>query len=112
MAVTTNGTFLKPMKPNRVHISYDELHPTWKNEDLIHKAIKYYKKHGSKVGINHIVTNLENIEYIYNTFENIDNLLLIREKPESKLMIGKESLSTKISGLKDALKDRTASKGF
>ncbi len=83
MAITTNGTILKPIKPHRIHISYDELHPTWKNEHLIQNAIKYYKKLGCSVGINHIVTNLENIEYIENNFQNIDNLLLIREKPHS-----------------------------
>lgn len=84
MAVTTNGTILKNIKPNRVHISYDEIHPTWKNEKLIQKAIEYYKERGCKVGINHIVTSLGNIEYIENTFNNVDNLLLIREKPESR----------------------------
>lgn len=83
MAVTTNGTILKNIKPNRVHISYDEIHPTWKNEGLIQKAIKYYKKRNCKIGINHIVTSLDNIEYIENTFKDIDNILLIREKPES-----------------------------
>lgn len=83
MAVTTNGTVLKPIHANRVHISCDELHPTWKNEDLIQNAINYYKELGCKVGINHVVSTLENIEYIENTFKNIDNLLLIREKPIS-----------------------------
>ena len=58
MAITTNGTVLKPIEANRIHISYDELHPTWKNENLIEKAIKYYKKLGCKVGINHIVSSI------------------------------------------------------
>ena len=83
IAVTTNGTVLKPITPNRVHISYDELHPTWKNEKLIQKAISYYHNLGCVVGINHIVTRLENIEYIDKTFEHFTNLLLIRQKPES-----------------------------
>ncbi|GAH36991.1 unnamed protein product, partial [marine sediment metagenome] len=83
IAVTTNGTVLKPINANRIHISYDELHPTWKNEELIQNAVKYYKKCGSKVGINHVVSNIENIEYIENLFKEVDNILLIREKPES-----------------------------
>lgn len=83
MAVTTNGTILKPIKAHRVHVSYDELHPTWKDEELIQKAINYYKNNGCNVGINHIVSNLDNIEYIENTLKNYDNLLLIREKPVS-----------------------------
>lgn len=47
-------------------------------------AIDFYKKQNCKVGINHIVTNLKNIEYIQNNFENFDNFLLIREKPFSQ----------------------------
>ena len=84
LAVTTNGTILKPITPNRVHISYDELHPTWKNEIIIQRAINYYYNLGCAIGINHIVTNLENIDYIDTTFENVSNLLLIRQKPESQ----------------------------
>ena len=84
IAITTNGTILKPIVPNRVHVSYDEVHPTWKNEKLIQKAINYYHELGCVIGINHIVTNLENIEYIEHTLENFTNLLLIRQKPESK----------------------------
>ena len=84
IAVTTNGTVLRPITPNRVHISYDELHPTWKDETLIQKAINHYYKLGCVIGINHIVTNLENIEYIDTAFENFTNLLLIRQKPESQ----------------------------
>ena len=83
IAVTTNGTVLKPISPHRVHISYDEIHPTWKNEKLIQTAINYYHNLGCVVGINHIVTSLENIDYIENTFDNFTNLLLIRQKPES-----------------------------
>lgn len=82
-AVTTNGTILKSITPNRIHISYDTLHPTWNNEKLIQEAIDHYAGLGCKIGINHIITSLENLEYIENTFENIDNILLIREKPES-----------------------------
>lgn len=81
MAVTTNGTILKPLEADRVHISYDELHPTWKNVKLIEKAIIYYKELSCKVGINHIVSNIENIEYIDSKFGYVDNILLIREKP-------------------------------
>ena len=84
MAVTTNGTILKPIKPHRVHISYDELHPTWRNDNLIQKTINFYKKQRCKVGINHIVTRVEHLQYIDETFKNFDNLLLIREKPESQ----------------------------
>ncbi|NVM46445.1 MAG: radical SAM protein [Candidatus Lokiarchaeota archaeon] len=84
MAVTTNGTILKPIEANRVHISYDELHSTWKNEDFLQNAIDFYKKQKCIVGINHIVSNLKNIEYIQKTFENFDNFLLIREKPVSQ----------------------------
>ncbi len=84
MAVTTNGTILKPIKPHRVHISYDELHPTWRNEHLIQKTINFYKKQGCKVGINHIVTRVEHLKYIDKSFKYFDNLLLIREKPETQ----------------------------
>ncbi len=83
IAVTTNGILKKPIIPHRIHISYDELHPTWKNEKLIQDAINYYHNLGCIVGINHIVTCLENIEYIEHTFVNFTNLLLIRQKPES-----------------------------
>lgn len=84
IAITTNGTILKPIAPDRIHISYDEIHPTWKNELQIHKAINFYKERGCKVGINHIVSNLNNIDYIVRTFPEMDNLLLIREKPSSQ----------------------------
>ncbi len=84
MAITTNGTLLKPIHPDRLHISYDEIHSTWKNEELIHTAINYYKKMGCKVGMNHVLTYFKNIDYIMQNFPEIDNLLLIREKPKSK----------------------------
>ncbi|KKM06691.1 hypothetical protein LCGC14_1741440 [marine sediment metagenome] len=84
VSVTSNGTQIKEIKPDRVHISYDTLHPTWKTkESEIQEAINYYSKLGCKIGINHIVSNLENIEYIEGTFKNVDNILLIREKPIS-----------------------------
>jgi len=50
---------------------------------LIEKAIIYYKVLGCKVGINHIVSSIENIEYIDSLFGDVDNILLIREKPET-----------------------------
>jgi organic radical activating enzyme len=83
VAVTTNGTVLKQVKPDRVHISYDEIHPTWGNDLLIQKAADYYTGLGCKVGINHVMTKMENLEHL-NTFKNIENILLIREKPDSK----------------------------
>lgn len=84
VAITTNGTILKDVFPHRIHISYDELHPTWKNESLIQKAINHYNSLGCEVGINHIVSNLENIDYIDQTFTNFNHLLLIRQKPYSE----------------------------
>lgn len=86
VAVTTNGTLLKPIFPHRVHISYDMLHPTWGDVSLIKKAIRHYKKLGCKVGINHVVSNLESIQYVDDLFPEIDNLLLIREKPTSNFL--------------------------
>ncbi len=84
MAVTTNGTHLLPINAHRIHISYDKIHPTWKDESLIRRAIHFYKGLGSKVGINHIVSSLDSIRYIDFAFPEIDTLLLIREKPVSK----------------------------
>ncbi len=57
IAVTTDGTILKPLKSHRVHISYDKLHPNWLNEKLMQKVICHYKNPGCKVGINHIVSD-------------------------------------------------------
>ena len=66
-AVTTNGTILKRIFADRIHISADELHPTFENLKIIQKAINYYKNIGiKKVGINHIMTTLRALKKLKN----------------------------------------------
>lgn len=80
VAITTNGTVLKNINPHRIHISYDEIHPTWGNIELIQSAIDHYHDLGCKVGINHVVTNIYNLEHL-RQLKNVENVVLLREKP-------------------------------
>jgi len=82
MSITTNGTIRKNVRPNRLHISFDRLHPTFNNIKLVQDTINFYRnKVGvDKIGINHVVSSLEDLERVKG-LKNIDNIVLLKEKP-------------------------------
>jgi len=55
LSITTNGTVLRKVTADRIHISYDALHGTRAHE--IQFRINEYKSFIPKVGINHVVTS-------------------------------------------------------
>jgi len=81
MAITTNGTVLKDIHPDRLHISYDEIHPT--SREAVERAIQHYKGRARKIGINHVVRSLEGVLELEEF--NIDTITLLLEKPVSRL---------------------------
>jgi len=77
VAVTTNGTVLKDIRPDRLHISYDELHHT--GRETVEKAIQYYRRRADEIGINHVVRSVEGVVELENL--NVDTIVLLVEKP-------------------------------
>jgi len=80
MAVTTNGTILKDIRPNRLHVSFDEVHPT--SVEDVETAIRYYRPRVGKIGINHIVRSVEGVMQLERF--DVDTITLLKEKPISK----------------------------
>lgn len=83
VAVTTNGTVLLDMLPERVHISHDCMHAgrlSWETrEEEVTKAINYYRERGLEVGLNSIVDDAYKISETL--LHRIDNITLILRKP-------------------------------
>ena len=79
VAVTTNGTVLKRIHVDRVHISFDSIHETsyWQAR----KAIKFFRAFTPNVGINHIVTDLPSLKKALRL--NPSTVTLLMEKPSS-----------------------------
>jgi len=80
VAVTTNGTILKDIRPDRLHISYDEIHPV--SREVVERAIRYYRGRVEKIGINHIVRSVEAVSKLEEL--DVDTITLLLEKPESR----------------------------
>jgi len=80
IAITTNGTVLKDIHPDRLHISYDEIHPT--SRKAVERAIQHYKGRAGKIGINHVVRSVEGVSELEEF--NVDTITLLLEKPESR----------------------------
>lgn len=79
VAVTTNGTMQKRVCADRVHISFDEIHMT--DYEKIRQSLRFFKSFVSKVGVNHIVTNLKSLKRALQL--PADTFTLLMEKPES-----------------------------
>ena len=87
ISITTNGTILKKIRPDRINISYDELHPTFHSFELIQNSIDFYNKIGvKKIGINHIVTSLDSL-HLTLKFKHIDHITLLKEKPSDNFKL-------------------------
>lgn len=82
ISITTNGTIIRPIEANYIHISYDKMH---NNEKTIKKACRFYSKI-SELGINHILTTNKDLDKAIKLCkeENIKNLLLVILKKENK----------------------------
>jgi MoaA/NifB/PqqE/SkfB family radical SAM enzyme len=85
IAITTNGTIdpwkvLNPyVTPDRVHISFDRIHPTTRAE--VESALKNFRDLGVKrLGINHIVTDADALEETL-SLKSAENVTLLLEKP-------------------------------
>jgi len=86
VAVTTNGSILPtkkdfPVVPDRIHISYDDVHPLKKKQAI--KAIRHFRDMEVKsIGINHIVTNPKDFADAYSLLkEDINKITLLLKKP-------------------------------
>lgn len=85
VAITTNGTIdpwrgLNPyVTPDRVHVSFDIIHPTSKAE--VESTLKNFSNLGVKrLGINHIVTDSDALEGALSV-KTAENITLLLEKP-------------------------------
>lgn len=81
LAVTTNGTVLPRLEipPDRVHVSYDEIHAT--SKDDVREAMQHFRRCGVKsVGLNHIVTSLRAMGEALSM--PCDEITLLLEKPQ------------------------------
>ncbi|MCW4008522.1 MAG: radical SAM protein [Candidatus Bathyarchaeota archaeon] len=78
VSVTTNGTILKNIYADRVHVSFDEIHQTTFNE--AQRAIKYYSRK-MQVGINHIVTDMRHLQEALKL--PAPTIVLLMEKPRA-----------------------------
>jgi organic radical activating enzyme len=85
VAITTNGTIdpwkvLNPyVTPDRVHISFDRIHPITKTE--VEDALKNFADLSVKhLGINHIITDADALEGAL-SLKGTENVTLLLEKP-------------------------------
>jgi organic radical activating enzyme len=93
VAVTTNGTILKDICTDRLHISYDEIHPV--SREIVERAIRYYRGRVGKIGINHIVRDVEAVKKLEEF--DVDTITLLLEKPESRFDDWKEIFKMRFS---------------
>ncbi|MFQ6095202.1 MAG: radical SAM protein [Candidatus Bathyarchaeia archaeon] len=93
MAITTNGTILKDIRPDRLHISYDEIHPV--SRESVERAIRYYRRRARKIGINHIVRNIKGVLDLKDL--DVDTIALLAEKPKSSFKNWKALFKLKLS---------------
>ena len=80
LAITTNGTIIKRVWADRLHISFDEIHRT--DFEQTRRAIRCFRQFIPKIGINHIVTDLQSLKRALKL--PADTYTLLMEKPESK----------------------------
>jgi len=88
VSMTTNGLNLVKANYDRVHISFDTMHPI-SRQQLI-KAANFYKQLGAKVGINHVLTSEESLRNVYRICSAnqhlFDSLLVMLLKPNHSLL--------------------------
>lgn len=78
LAITTNGTILrKDIECDRIHFSFDRIHST--DTGTIMKAVEFYRQKVKSIGINHILTDEENLEK--SLLMPVEYLTLLLEKP-------------------------------
>ena len=80
VAVTTNGTVLKRICADRLHVSYDSIHDT--SFEQACKAINFFKAFVPNVGVNHIVTDISSLKEALKL--NASTVTLLMEKPSTK----------------------------
>ena len=99
VAMTTNGLNLVKANYDRVHISYDTMHPISKQQLI--RAAKFYKELGAKVGINHVITGEESLRNVMRiaaaNSHLFDSLLVLLLKPNHGL------LKTQLETIKEML---------
>lgn len=55
-AITTNGTILMNVAPDRLHVSYDRMHQT--SREQVETALKHYGARGAEIGLN-VIADVE-----------------------------------------------------
>lgn len=107
VAITTNGTinpensFDKRFLPDRVHVSYDEVHNS--NFYSAQRAIENFRSLGVRlVGVNHILSSLNSLKGA--TLLPADTFTLLIKKPFSGLTKGEyEAIMTYTSSMKEEI---------
>jgi len=79
IAVTTNGTVLKRIYADRVHVSYDGIHET--SFEQARRALKYFKTFVPSVGVNHVVTDISMFKQALKL--DAPTVTVLMEKPSS-----------------------------
>jgi len=82
VSITSNGTMLKELEVDELHLSADELHG-FSSERLfcLKRAIEFYRKRGISIGINHVFESVANLEWWMERFPEVDSWLVILKKP-------------------------------
>jgi organic radical activating enzyme len=80
VAVTTNGTVLKRVYADRVHVSYDGIHET--SFEQARRALKYFKTFVPSVGVNHVATDISLFKQALKL--DASTVTVLMEKPSSQ----------------------------
>lgn len=79
VAITTNGTLLRPVAPDRLHVSCDAMHG--QPLEAVLQALQYYKSRRVVVGVNHIVTTAEDLRRLEELIPEVSTITLLLPKP-------------------------------
>jgi hypothetical protein len=98
VAVTTNGTSLRPLRANRIQVSHDGMHsehePWARREAQVIRAVEYYKAIVPEVGINTLMTDAGRVGT--KLLEMVDNITLMLPKPFDQVDGWREELAAGI----------------
>jgi len=79
VAITTNGTLLRPAAPDRLHVSFDAMHGL--PAEAAMRALRYYRDRGAVVGVNHIVTTAGDLQRLEKLIPEVSTITLLLPKP-------------------------------
>jgi len=86
VAVTTNGTILKQVRADRVHVSYDSVHGT--SFEQARRAVEFFKAFVPSVGVNHVATDVNSFKQALKL--GASTVTVLMEKPSTEFTAWKE----------------------